>query len=375
MRQIKLTARVQYQLASIQPNGSNGLHLKKGAPPFNQEFRRVWFGSNIKMDHGLTFIGWGRAGGTPVRSTYSNGRTKKNYSYTNLFMLTLKKEFSSVKGLYVMGGKMMPRFSMDYLESSANNKCIERSLICNQYAFDSNWGLELGYRPKKNSYLTLQLLANDRANNAKSMNHSDVYRDGRGLKGEFGYEDKCFGILSVAHRFRETESRYHEISAQYQHDFNNAYNCKRTPGANNYGMQVKDALSLGYEIKRDKLLVKANIISNWEMQLAPGNNNIGWQLQSEYTINPHWDLVARYSGMTGRGACNLGRDRWTTRNTTAPSWVDSVHTLYLGTSFYYSAKNPNAAKLMLGAEYITARKGGADVYSGWNYQGALRFNF
>lgn len=38
----------QYQMASVQPNGSNGLHLKDGGSPFNHEFRRSWVGGRYR---------------------------------------------------------------------------------------------------------------------------------------------------------------------------------------------------------------------------------------------------------------------------------------------------------------------------------------
>ena len=40
VRKVKFSWLEQFQAAAVQPNGSNGLHLKKGASPVNQEFRR-----------------------------------------------------------------------------------------------------------------------------------------------------------------------------------------------------------------------------------------------------------------------------------------------------------------------------------------------
>ena len=38
-------------------------------------------------------------------------------------------------------------------------------------------------------------------------------------------------------------------------------------------------------------------------------------------------------------------------------------------------ENKDAAKLMFGVEYLTARKGGEDCYNGWEFTTALRSNF
>ena len=78
--------------------------------------------------------------------------------------------------------------------------------------------------------------------------------------------------------------------------------------------------------------------------------------------------------MMGDSACKLGGDRYITTQTTAPAWVDSLHTFYFGVDVYASAINKNAAKFMFGAEYTTARDGGRDCYNGWEYTAAIRLN-
>ena len=113
----------------------------------------------------------------------------------------------------------------------------------------------------------------------------------------------------------------------------------------------------------------------FEQQNGNGTNNIGLQIQPVYALTPQVDLVLRYVGMTGDGACKLGGDRYICTQTTAPSWVDSIHTFYMGVDLYASPKNKHAAKLMFGAEYTTARKGGSDCYNGWEFTTAIRTNF
>ena len=364
----------QYQLASIQPNGSNGLHLKDGGSPFNHEFRRSWVGMYVDFRTGTQLHTWARLGGLPYRHTWRNGRTVRNFSYTDLFDIWVKQDIKAVKGLSVKAGKLKPLFTTDYSTSSSALACVERSFVGNQYGLDSNWGLDITYSPNKQDTVYFQLLANDRASASKSNAHRDVYRDGRGLKGEFGWEDKCFAIVGASHKFNVTESGYHKVSFQYAHDFNNSYDNGTAPGANCYGIGVKDALSLGYEVKKDKWLFLANLVGNCEMQNGSGNN-IGIQLQPVYSLTDRVDLVFRYTGMTGDKACKLAADRYICTNTTASSWVDSINAFYFGADFYLSPKDKNMLKLMLGAEYTTARKNGSDCYNGWEYTSAIRWNF
>lgn len=365
----------QFQVAMVQPNGSNGQHLRKSASPINQEFRRSWVGVNVDFASGTQFHTWARIGGLPERETYTSGRTKRNFSYTDIFDLYLKQDIRPIKGLSVRGGKLKPLFTMDYSTPSSAIICVERSILANQYAQDSNWGIDATYQPSKENKFYVQLLANDRASASKNNAHGDVYRDGRGLKGEFGWEDKCFIILGASHKFHSTEHGYQQIAAQYMHDFNTAYSGHRKPGNNNYGLGFKDALSLGYEFKQDKFFLMTNLVASFEQQAGNGSNNIGLQIQPVYSLTPHIDIVFRYTGMTGDGACKLGADRYICTQTDAASWVDSLHSFYLGVNLYASAKNKDAAKLMFGAEYLTARRGGSDCYNGWEFTTAARWNF
>lgn len=372
----------QYQMAVVQPCGGNGTHLKDGASPFNHEFRRSWVGVNVTLSTGTEFHTWARIGGLPYRESYSNGHTGKEYSYTDLFDIWVKQDISAVKGLSVKAGKIKPLFTTDYSTPSSQILCVERSIIGGQqYGLDSNWGVEVNYAPTKETNVYAQLMFNDRASASKSMTHSDVYRDGRGLKGEFGYEDKCFGIIGANHKFAVTEDGYHKLSAQYMHDFDNTYSHDTARGANYYGANVKDALSLGYEWKKGQLTLISNLVANVEMSSpheGSNGNNIGLQIQPVWALNPHCDLVLRYTGMTGHEACKLGGDRYICRqdiSDDAPTWVDSIHAFYMGADFYLSAKNKHAAKLMLGAEYLHARRAGDTTYCGWEFTSAFRWNF
>ncbi|MBR5522674.1 MAG: hypothetical protein IKV82_04350 [Akkermansia sp.] len=376
VKKVNLSWREQFQIASVQPNGSNGLHLKKGASPFNQEFRRSWLGIDVhtRSNTQLHFIG--RIGGLPTRSTYSNGRTKRNFTYAGIYDAWVKQKFTSIDGLAVRVGKFSPKFTYDYNMSNAAIYTIERSALSNQYGLDTNWGVELTYdTPDKLNSFYWQLMANDRACNSKSLSHRDVYRDGRGLKGEFGWEDKCFTTLGAKHKFAVTEDGYQTLGAEYIHDFNNAYNDQHKKGANYYGFGFRDAVSISHEYKRGKLLFITNLVASFEQIDGNGSNNIGLQLQPVYSINPHVDLVFRYTGMTGDKACKLGSDRYIGVQTNAPTWADSLHTFYFGVDLYASAINKNAAKIMFGAEYTTARSGGVDCYNGWEYTTAVRWNF
>jgi hypothetical protein len=320
---VALTTRQQWQMASVQPNGSNGLHLKNGGTPYNDEFRRNWIGANVYTRSGTQFHTYVRIGGLPVRDTYSGGFTKKNYSYTGFYDIWLKQQISSVKGLSVRAGKFAPAFTSDFRMSNASMPCVERSFIANQFGLDTNWGVEVNYTaPDKKDILYLQVMANDRASASCSHAHRDDYGRGEGFKGEFGWEDKCFAILGGTHKFNVSESGYHAISAEYMHDFSSKYHGNK-PGSNNYGFGFKDALSIGYEIKQNKLTFTANAVAAFEQQNGNGSNNVGIQLQPVYAIHPNVDLVFRYTGMTGDGACKLAADRYICTQSTASSWVDS----------------------------------------------------
>ncbi|MBQ4614572.1 MAG: hypothetical protein IJB31_06565 [Akkermansia sp.] len=375
VKKVNLSWREQFQIASVQPNGSNGLHLKKGASPFNQEFRRSWIGVDVHTKTDTQFHVIGRIGGLPTRSTYPGGRTKRNFTYAGIYDAWVKQKIKSVQGLSVRAGKFSPKFTYDYNMSNAAIYTVERSALSNQYGLDTNWGVEFTYdHPNKQDSFYLQFMANDRACNSKNLSHSDIYRDGRGLKGEFGWEDKFFTSMGAKHKYAVTENGFQSISLEYMHDFDNSYG-KARKGANYYGFGFKDALSLSHEYKRGKFLFISNLVASFEQIDGHGSNNIGLQLQPVYSISPRVDLVFRYTGMTGDNACKLGSDRYINTQTNAPAWVDSLHTFYFGVDLYASAINKNAAKLMFGAEYTTARDGGRDCYNGWEYTAAVRWNF
>lgn len=373
IRKVRFGYLEMFQVADVQPNGSNGLHLKKGASPVNQEFRRTYLGVNVEAASGTQFHTWIRPGGIPVRETYKNGRTKKNYSYTDFFDIWVKQDIAALKGLSVKVGKIGTNFTTDYQTSSSKLKCLERSMLCNQFGQDSNWGMNVTYAPDKQTSCFVECFFNDRAKAAKD--NSSGCRDGRGFKDEFGYEDKCSAIIGASRKFAVTDGGYQEISGQYYHDFNNAYHGRRNPGDNNFGLGFRDAVSLGYTFKKDRWSVMSNLVAAFEQQAGHGSNNIGIQIQPVFALNKHVDLVARYVGMTGRGACKLSGDRYICTQTSAASWVDSLHTFYVGVDLYASAKNPDALKWMFGAEYTTARKGGSDCYNGWEYTSGIRWNF
>ena len=373
---VNLVTRQQWQMGVVQPNGSNRHFIKDGGTPYNDEFRRNWIGANVFMRTGTQFHTYVRIGGLPTRDTYSGGRTKKNYSYTGFYDIWLKQNISAVKGLTVRAGKFAPAFTSDFRMSNANIPCVERSYVANQFALDTNWGVEVNYTsPDKKDILYVQVMANDRASSSCNHGHGDKYSRGEGFDGEFGWEDKCFAIIGATHKFNVTESGYHAISGEYAHDFNNAYHGRRKPGANNYGIDFKDAISLGYEIKHNKLTFTTNLVAAFEQQDGNGTNNIGLQLQPVYAVHPNVDLVFRYTGMTGHDACKLGADRYICTQTDSASWVDSLHAFYFGANVYASAKHKDAAKIMFGAEYTTARKDGKDYYNGWEFTTALRSNF
>lgn len=375
VRKVRFSWLQQYQIASVQPNGSNSLHFKKNAEAFNQEFRRIYLGANVDFATGTQFHTWVRVGGWPTRTTWPGGRTKRNFTYTNFFDIWVSQDIPGVEGLSVKAGKLQHQFTTDYCTSSSAIPCVERSLLTNQFAMDSNWGVEVNYEMNKDTKFFMQLLANDRASTGKNTSHRDNYGDGSGFKGEFGWEDKCFIILGASHRFGVTESGHQRVTAQYMHDFNNAYHGRRQPGANNNGMGFMDALSLGYEYKEGPLTFQTNLVAAFESQAGQGSNNVGLQIQPVYAIHPQVDLVFRYTAMRGDRACKLSADRYIGLATTAPSWVDSIHAFYFGVDLYASAKYRNAAKLMFGAEYTTARRDGENCYNGWEFTSAVRWVF
>ena len=383
VQEVKLSWMEQYQIAVVQPNGSNSHHLKPGASPVNQEFRRSWVGLNIKLNTGTLFHTWARIGGLPMRETYAGGRTRKNYSYADFFDLYIQQEIPGVEGLSVKVGKLKPLFTMDYTEASSKIKCVERSLIGQFNGLDSNWGIDVTYAPRKDLSFYVQLLANDRASGVKSMTHSDVYRDGRGLKGEFGWEDKFFAIVGARYRFIETADSSHELVFQYMHDFDNSYDGHSEQGANYYGPGVQDSISVGYLYNRDRFTFMANAVAFYDVVDAEGGSNCyGLQIQPSYLVTPHVELVFRYTALSsleyhGKGGTvvPLSADRYICTQTTAPLRCEHLNAFYIGANFFFSAKNPDALKLMIGAEYITARTEGTDVYNGWEFTSAFRWCF
>ncbi len=379
LRYIKLNGIVQYQMAVVQPNGSNSLHLKNGASPYNDEMRRVWAILSAGFSTDTTFSMVWKFGGMPSMDTYANGRSEDNYTYGGLFSLQLTQKLP-VEGLTLSAGKLKVLFLDEYLPSNISIPTIERSILYNQYSHEANWGMQMHYEKEKGTCLYLQLLGNDRASGARSMSHSDRYESGDGLKGEFGYEDKMFAVLGASWREAGvSEDYYHQFSFQYTHDFNNVYDGRRSGGANNYGMGVKDAISLGYHWAEGDFQLSLAALANFELQKADesrgSENNLGFSFMPRYLIDPQIEVVGRYAVSMGKGAVSLYGERYIARQTTAELMVDSAHTFYLGVNFYADASDPEMAKLMLGAEYITARKDSETDYNGWTFSAAVRFYF
>ncbi len=379
LRKAKLSAIMQYQVAMVQPNGSNGQHLREGASPMNQEFRRMWLGLSMDFKSATSFGTYWKFGGLPSRESYANGYTDKNYTYAGIFDLWVKQELSEKHGLSLKAGKLKTLFLDDFLTSNTQIKTVERSMLTNQTLHESNWGVEFRWQPKQHSYLFLQALANDRAQTMKGMSSADSYRDGRGLKGEFGWEDKFFVILGGQHRFDEREGHWQQLTFQYTHDFDNSYDNGTQYGTNSWGIGVKDALAFGHHLQSGDWSFATQLLGNFEILKAPQQHgqakSLGFTFMPVYKINEHVELVARYTFMAGDDGVKLGSDRFIASQTTADTWVDSVHAFYMGANFYYSAKNPNAAKFMLGAEYTAARNDGQSAYTGWTIMSAVRFFF
>lgn len=379
VQRVRLSWMEQYQMGVVQPCGGNGRHLKPGATPFDHEFRRSWVGATADLHSGTHLSVTARIGGLPARDQAAGQGMRKDYTYADLYEVWVQQDVATLPGASVKVGKVSPLLTTDYIASAAELTCVERSLIGGpQYGLDSDWGVELSYRPTDRAWVFAQLLANDRACEDKDNEHPDAYRDGRGAKGEFGWEDKCFAIVGGEYRLPGRGDSLHILSAQYAHDFDNTYGSASPAGANSYGLNAHDVLSLGYEWQQPRVTLITNIIANAEMRHAGAkgnNNNIGWQVQPVIHLLPRADLVLRYTGMTGRDACRLGADRYVTRRTTAPAWADSIHAFYIGTNLYLSAEDKHAAKIMLGAEYLQARRDGGTAYAGWEFLSALRWRF
>ncbi len=375
VQKVRFQSIMQYQMAVVQPNGSNGNHLREGASPFNDEFRRTWLCAYMDLATDTQLFTWLRVGGMPTRRKFADGQSRRTYNYFSLMYLAFEQKISAVKGLSFAAGKLQPLIGTENIYGGAELKCVERSYAAIQYDFDSNWGIDVYYRPNDNDFFFFQIFANDAAAYDKMPDNPDHYRDGRGFKGEFGWEDKCAIILGGSHKFGVTESGHQEFSAQYAHDFNNSYHGRRRPGANCFGLGVKDVISLGYDYKQDKLAVMSNVLMNFEPMDGHGSKSFGFVVRPVYSITPHVDLVARYTTMTGKGACRLIGDGYTYNQVDTGFYVDSLHAFYLGANYYLSARNIDAAKIMFGAEYLTAREGGSDCYNGWTYSCAFRTCF
>ncbi len=366
---------MQYQMFAVQPNGSNGQHLKEGASPYNDEFRRTWVCADVNLASDTHLFTWLRLGGLPTRRAYENGRSYRTYNYFSLMYLAFEQKIKSVRGLTVSGGKLQPFIGTENIYGGAELKCVERSYAAIQYDFDSNWGIDLTWRPNEQDMLFFQMFANDAAAYAKMPENRDRYRDGRGFKGEFGWEDKCFIVMGGSHKFGVTEGSYHELSAQYAHDFNNAYHGRRYRGENCFGLGVKDALAIGYDYKAECFAVMTNALLNFETMDGSGSNSFGFVVRPVYSLTPHVDLVTRYTVMRGDDACRFIGDGTVLSQVDTGLYVDSLHAFYLGANYYLSARNIDAAKIMFGAEYLRAREGGSNSYNGWTYSCAFRTCF
>ncbi len=379
VRQVKLGLIAQYQVAIVQPNGSNGLHLRDGASPVNQEFRRLWATLQADFATQTSFHMIWKFGGIPSMDSYANGYEVDNYSYAGIFTAYFDQKIPALEGLSMKVGKVKTLFLDEYIRPNMAIPTVERSLLYHQSLIESNWGMELRYAPHTGSYAYVQLLANDRACGSYAPNHPDMYGTGEGLKGEWGMEDKLFMTAGGKYRVLEGEDRYQDITLQYTHDFNNVYDGRRQSGANNYGMRVKDALTVGHQLREGAFYLDTALLANLELQNADytrgSGKSIGLSIMPRYRIGSYIELVARYAVMSGRGAVTLGGERYLMKQTTADALVDSANSFYVGANFYLAPEHPDGAKILLGAEYLTTRKGGESAYNGWTYTAALRFHF
>ncbi len=379
VRKVKLGIIAQYQMAVTQPNGSNGAHLRVGASPYNDEFRRVWatMKADFASDTSLNAI-W-KFGGIPSMESYSNGQGVGNYSYAGLFTLYLDQKVRALDGLSVKLGKIKTLFLDEYLRSNMYIPTVERSLLYHQYLIESNWGIELHYAPTEDDYVYFQFMANDRACGSYAPTHSDGYFIGDGLEGEFGWEDKAFITAGAKHRLQGGEGSFHDISFQYTHDFNNVYDGDRQAGANNYGAKVKDAITFGHQMRQHDFYLDTALLVNLELQKADytrgSGKSVGLSIMPRYRVSPSVELVARYAVLSGKGAVSLAGERYLVKQTTADTMVDSANSFYVGANYFFVPEDPHAVKLMMGAEYLYTRKDGAGAYSGWTYSAALRFFF
>lgn len=118
-------------------------------------------------------------------------------------------------------------------------------------------------------------------------------------------------------------------------------------------------------------------LAAFHLNSAEAENAYGIVLMPTYRITPHLEGVFRYQLATGSNAI-AGDAHFYTKNSTYSGTADLVHGFYFEINCYLSPQNPDAMKLMLGAEYLNAH--GSDTagnkgFTGWDLTGAVRVNF
>lgn len=361
IRKVKLTLIGQYQAAAVSPNGANRFCPDSGG--HDSEWRRAYLGGDIVMGDGswrlsnLTNVGDLEGRHREIRGEWTGSHTE-----WSLYELYLEKTLSCAR---FRAGKLTPHLTSEYSLASSQIKTVERSALCNELIPVSNWGLEARFQK-----------------NPEGLSHTyGVYLNANGtdLKDEiqFHSSDNVFALLAMKWKVKSSAWDSQSVGYQYAHNFTEWRGRKYPAGSDYCGPGAQDVVSLSWNAERGALSVMGNLLAGIGLVGQPGAKNVyGLVLQPVYRISPHWEGVFQYQCSFGKESVRLN-SRYVPSVTHYSSWVDSMHSFYLGLNWYLCPEAVNAVKLMMGVEYVTshADSEAAKAFNGWSLYGAVRFKF
>ena len=360
IQDFRVKLRAQYQYGYVEPAG--GAEREKGGREHgrntNSEWRRFRIAAQTKVLNRFTLVCNWNIGGLEGRDEFKNGRWNQTHTEAELDEFYISGNVC--KPVRFTLGKHKPGFMGEYRTSSAKIATIERSLLVNQLKSEKTYGLSFSHTDKG---ARLGWEAGMWVNGAQDnqwrepvFSNETGYMFGGGINYAVGGNSRLY--LDYMHAFTDGNKTV---------DSGHVYE----------GCGARDIVAFTWEAKQDKLHFTAETISAFNLYAEQAENAYGLVLMPTYRLCPHVEGVFRYQFAVGSNAIT-GDGHFYTRNSTYNGAADLVHGLYFGVNYYVCPEQPDAMKLMLGAEYLNSHgtdSFGNKGFTGWGFTGAVRMNF
>ncbi len=361
IKKVKLSLIGQYQGSAVSPNGANKFRSSSGG--HNNEWRRAYLGGDILFGDGSWRLSnLTNVGDLEGRHREVNGEWLSSHTDWSLYELYLEKTMSGAK---FKAGKLTPHITSEYCLSSTRIKTVERSALCNELVPISNWGVEAEFQKSPSS-----------------LSHTyGIYLNANGtdLKDEiqFHSDDNLFLLNAMKWKVDSSMWDKQTLGYQYAHNFTQWRGRKIVSTSDYCGTGAQDVISLSWDASRGDFSVMGNLLAGIGVVGQPEAKNVyGVVLQPVYRISPYLEGVFQYQCAFGNRSVKMNA-RYVPGVTNYSSWVDSMHSFYLGLNCYLCPESINTVKLMLGVEYVTSQvdSATAKAFDGWSVFGAVRFKF